>query len=334
VAGGMVRRTVERTFAFRHDRTREDLMRHANTPLDRSLRVAISGASGLIGSALTAFLTTGGHQVTRLVRRTPERPDEAAWDPTTGAVDRPALEGLDAIIHLGGENLAAGRWTKARRRRLVSSRVDSTALLAAVASGLDRPPHALVSASAIGYYGDTGDDPADETSPVGKGFLAELCAAWESAADPARAAGIRVVHPRFGVVLAARGGALAKLWPVFRAGAGGPIGSGRQWMSWVALDDAVGAVLHLLADDAVSGPVNVVAPRPVCNRDFARTLGHVLARPALLPVPATVLRIAFGEMAEQTLLASNRVVPERLAASGFRHLRPDLEGALRAELGR
>lgn len=333
VAGGAVRRAIGRTFSFRHRRTREDLMRHAATPFGRPISVAISGASGLIGSALAAFLATGGHRVLRLVRRAPAAPDEVAWDPAAGTVDRTALEGVDAIVHLAGESLAAGRWTAARRRRILASRVDSTRLLATAAAALERPPRALVSASAVGFYGDTGERVADEDSPAGAGFLAEVCAAWEAAADPARIAGIRVVHPRFGVVLASAGGALAKLVPVFRVGAGGPVGTGRQWMSWASLDDALGALLFLIARETLAGPVNVVAPEPVRNREFARTLGRVLGRPALVPVPAAALRLAYGEMAQQTLLASSRVIPARLAAAGFRPLRPGLEEALRGELG-
>lgn len=334
VVGGAVRRSLERVFAFRHRRTREDLMRHARTPLTEPLRVAISGASGLIGSALAAVLTTAGHQVVSLVRRTPTGGNEVAWNPETGFVEQDGLCGVDAVVHLAGESIAAGRWTPARRRRILASRIESTRLLASTVARLERRPRVFVSASAIGFYGDTGDTAVDETGPRGTGFLAEVCAAWEEAADPARAAGLRVVHPRFGVVLAATGGALAKLLPIFRTGAGGPVGNGRQWMSWVSLDDAVGAILHLLADTSAHGPVNVVAPQPVRNRDFARTLGRVLGRPALLPVPATALRVAYGEMAEQTLLASNRILPGRLADAGFVYVTPDLEGALRAELGR
>lgn len=306
---------------------------HSDTS-PKSLQVAVSGASGLIGSALTAFLTSNGHRVIRLVRRPSRGEDEASWDPAAGTVDRTALEDLDAIVNLNGENLAAGRWTAARRRRLVSSRVNGTRLLASVAAELHAPPHTFVSASAIGYYGDTGDASVDEASPVGDGFLAQLCADWEAAADPAREAGIRVVHPRFGVVLAAAGGALAKLLPVFRAGGGGPVGAGSQWMSWIALDDAVRALLYLLAKESLEGPVNLVAPRPVSNREFARTLGRVVSRPALIPVPATLLRLVYGQMAEETLLASNHVLPGRLEAQSFTYLYADLEAALRAELGR
>jgi uncharacterized protein (TIGR01777 family) len=333
LGGGLVRRRLERLLRFRHARLREDLRRHRAAGA-RALRVVVSGASGLVGSALVPFLTTGGHRVDRLVRGRPAGPGEVAWDPAAGGVDAAALEGADAVVHLAGASLAAGRWTPARKRAIVESRTVSTGLLAAALARLRRPPRVLVSASAVGFYGDRGDEALDEASAPGTGFLAETCRAWEAAADPARQAGIRVVHPRLGVVLAGAGGALARLvWP-FRLGLGGPVGSGRQVMSWIALDDVVGALHHCLLDERLEGAVNLTAPQPVSNRELGRAVGRVLRRPAVLPLPAAAVRVLFGEMGEALLLAGQRVLPGRLRETGFRFLQPEVEAALRAELGR
>jgi uncharacterized protein (TIGR01777 family) len=323
-----VTRILERMFAFRHQRTREDLTMHDAHP---PLRIAVSGASGLIGAQLVAFLTGGGHTVHRLVRRAPEAGD-IAWDPARGTIDAAALEGVDAVVHLAGESVA-GRWTDSRRAAIRESRVAGTALLARTLAGLSRPPRVFVSASAVGWYGhDRGEAELDEDSTAGTGFLAEVCRAWEAAADPARDGGIRVVHPRIGVVLSARGGALAQMLTPARMGGGGPIGTGRQRLSWIALDDVLGALLHCIVAD-VRGPVNLVAPNPVAQATFARTLGHVLHRPAVVPLPAFAVRAAFGAMGEEILLGGQRVLPRRLEASGYRFLRPTLEEALRFELG-
>ena len=332
IGGRLARAKLRRLFTWRHAVTRGDLLRHRGHP--GKLRVAVSGAGGLVGSALTAFLSTGGHEVVRMVRRPPTAADEVYYDPAAGEIDAQSFEGLDAVVHLAGENIAAGRWTPERKRRIRESRVHGTRLVAEALAGLRDPPRVLINASAIGFYGDRGEEKLDETSSPGEGFLPEVCRAWEAAAEPAEQAGIRVVKLRIGVVLAAGGGALAKLLLPFSLGLGGPVGAGRQFMSWVALDDLVGAIHHLLYSEEVAGPVNAVAPAPCRNRDFALALGRVLKRPAVLPTPAFLLRLALGEMARELLLAGNRIYPARLEASGFRFLRPELDPALRFELGR
>lgn len=294
-------------------------------------RVAVTGASGLIGGALCAALRAEACEVRRLVRGAPASAGEVEWDPAAGRIDPDGLEGLDAVVHLAGENIAGGRWTPERRERILRSRVDGTALLARTLAALRRPPRVLLSGSAVGYYGDRGDEPLDETAPPGAGFLAEVCRAWEGAAEPARAAGIRVVHLRTGVVLSRRGGALPRMAAPFRRFVGGPIGGGRQWVSWIALDDEVGAIRHLMQAEDVAGPVNLVAPRPVPNAELARALGRALHRPAVVPTPAAALRLLFGEMAA-VLLDSTRAVPRALERSGYVFRHPELEPFLAAEL--
>ncbi len=292
--------------------------------------VLVTGSRGLVGSALIPVLAARGDRIVRLVRAASvSGPDEAAWDPAAGTIDAGRLDGVDAVIHLAGENISAGRWTPARKARIRESRVRGTRLLAETLARLRYPPRALLSASATGYYGDRGDEVLREDSPPGTGFLAEVCREWEAAAEPARRAGVRVVSMRAGVVLSPAGGMLARLLPVFRLGFGGPLGSGRQYLSWIAIDDVVGAVLHLLADEGTAGPVNLVAPVAVTNAEFTKALGRVLSRPTLLPVPAIVLRAAFGEMADGAILASARVEPARLAASGYRFRFSDAGAALR-----
>lgn len=297
------------------------------------MQIAISGASGLVGTALAASLTKDGHAVRRLVRGA-ARGGDVAWDPETGAIDAAALEGVDAVVHLAGESIAAGRWSAERKRRIVESRVKGTDLVARTIASLARRPQALVCASAVGYYGSRGDEELDETSPPGTSFLSDVCRAWESSADPARAAGIRVVHTRLGVVLAPKGGALAKMLTPFKLGAGGRLGSGRQWMSWISIDDAIGAIRHALDTASLEGPVNAVAPRPVTNAEFTDTLGRVLGRPTIFPMPAFAARLAFGEMADELLLTGQRVLPKRLLASGYAFRHAELEAALRHVLGR
>jgi len=297
------------------------------------VNVAVSGASGLIGAALVASLEAQGHRAIRLVRRMP-RPGEDAirWDPSTGALTPPGPSVADAVVHLAGENIMGLRWTAEKKRRIRESRTTATRLLVQTLTRLKNPPAVLVCASGIGYYGSRGDDVLTEDSRPGTGFLADLAREWEAATATAIARGIRVVNVRLGVVLSTQGGALATMLTPFRMGLGGVIGDGAQWMSWIALDDVIGAIRHALTTDALRGPVNAVAPAPVTNGDFTRTLGRVLGRPTLLPLPAFAARLALGEMADELLLVSQRVMPARLQASGFAFLRPTLEDALRAAL--
>ena len=334
LADHLFRRKLDQLFRFRHQRTRSDLLRHAEADVSRPLRIAVTGASGLVGRQLVPFLRAGGHDVVRLVRRRPEAPDEIAWDPANGQIDASALEGLDAVIHLAGVSIAGGRWTGKRKAAILNSRVQGTRLLAETLARLDAPPSVLVSASGVGFYGDGGDAVLTEESPRGDGFLAGVVEDWEAATAPARDAGIRVVHPRFGVVLSGAGGLLAQLALVFRLGLGTPLGNGEQWMSWIALDDLLGVLLHAIVDDRLSGPVNAVAPVPVRNREFTVRLAEVVNRPVLLRAPAPLLRLAAGELADELLLVSQRARPERLEATGFRFAYPVLLDALRHELGK
>ncbi|MFQ5747214.1 MAG: TIGR01777 family oxidoreductase [Gemmatimonadota bacterium] len=304
----------------------------------RAARVLVTGATGLIGSALVAKLREEGVEVLRLTRSVGggdvgRESGFLRWDPVAGELEADGLEGLDAVVHLAGENIA-GRWTARRRERIRSSRVDGTRLLARTLSSLAPPPATLVCASAIGFYGPRGDEPVDEGAEVGRGFLAETCREWEAAAEPARSAGIRVVHLRFGVVLTPRGGALARMLPAFRLGLGGRLGDGRQYLSWIGIDDVVGAILHVIAHPGIEGPVNAVAPRPVRNVAFTRTLGRVLGTPTILPAPAFLLRLGFGEMADEVLLSGARVLPAKLLDSGYEFRQPELEVALQRMLGR
>lgn len=332
VADPFVRRRLLRLLRYRHRITAGDLALHARYRGPR-LVVAVSGASGLIGSVLTTMLTTGGHEVRPLVRRRPN-PGEIPWDPEAGRLDPGALAGVDAVVHLAGESIAAGRWTAARRDRIRRSRVEGTRLIADAAARAVPRPRILVSASAIGVYGDRGDEVLTELAPPGRGFLPEVGQAWEEATAPARAAGIRTVLARFGLVLTPAGGALERMLLPFLLGVGGPLGHGRQWMSWIGIDDAAGAVVHALTTDTLSGPVNVVAPTPLTNRDFSAVMGRVLRRPAMLPVPSSALRVLFGQLADEALLGSTRVRPAALIASGFGFRHSELEPALRHLLGR
>jgi hypothetical protein len=298
------------------------------------MRILISGASGLVGSALVPYLEGAGHRVVRLVRRSPLGARERAWDPAHGSLDPAVVEESDVVIHLSGADLASGRWTTARKRALWDSRVQSTSLLATTIALANPRPRLLVVASGVGFYGSRGEEVLDEASPAGRGFLARLATAWEAAADPARAAGTRVVHARTGIVLAAHGGALAKLLVPFRYGVGGPLGNGRAWWTWITLDDVLGTIAFAIEREDLVGPVNVVAPEPIRNGDFVRALGRILRRPAIMPAPAIALRAWFGEMADEALLASTRAIPRRLREAGFRYGYAELEGALRHVLGR
>jgi uncharacterized protein len=296
--------------------------------------ILISGSHGLIGSALASWLTSRGHRIVRLVRppRAPG-PSEIVWDPIAGTIDAGGLEGIDAVVHLAGEGIASGRWTPARKQRILESRVRGTDLLAGAVAHAHRGPRTLICASAIGYYGNRGEEILVEQSAPGSGFLADLARKWEAAAEPARRSGLRVVHLRSGIVLSPTGGALARLLPVFRLGMGGRLGSGRQFMSWITIDDEVGAIGHVLQHASMSGPINLVSPQPVTNREFAGTLGRVLRRPALLSAPAIALRMALGELSGE-LLGSLRVHPAALLAAGYRFRHPDLETGLRHLLNR
>ena len=334
-AGALVRRKLDRLFAYRHRITHHDLAAHRTYREAKPLHVLVTGASGRVGSALVPFLTTGGHRVSRLVRSTPHPGQgEIPWYPETGSIATPALEGVDAVVHLAGENIATGRWTAEKKAKIRASRVQGTRLLCEALAQLVHPPRVLVSASAIGYYGDRGAEGLHEASRPGTGFLAEVCQAWETATAPAVERGIRVVHLRFGVVLSPAGGALAQMLVPFKLGAGGVIGSGQQYMSWIALDDAIGAILHALMTPSVQGPVNAVAPQSLTNREFTTVLGRVLGRPTLLSLPVLAARFALGEMAEALLLASTRVEPRRLIDTGYAFRYPDLESALRHLLGK
>ncbi len=297
------------------------------------MKVAITGASGLVGSALIGALAGSGHSAVRLVRGRPGHltAGEVSWDPDAGTLDSVALRGVDAVVHLAGERIS-GRWSSERKVRIKESRVRGTRLIAQTVAGLDPRPRVLVCASAMGYYGDRGDEELSEASPRGAGFLADVAVAWEEAAAPARAAGVRVVHARFGLVLSAHGGALAGMRLPFRTGLGGKLGSGRQWWPWVAVEDAARALVYVLENDAISGPVNVVSPDAVTNARFTRTLGRVLSRPAVLTVPAWAVKLVFGESGRELLLASQRMAPAKLEQAGFRWLYPDLEAALRRHL--
>ncbi|MBK7687751.1 MAG: TIGR01777 family protein [Elusimicrobia bacterium] len=293
------------------------------------MKLLISGSTGLIGEALTRAAMERGHEVTRLSRGNAVTAPRVLWDPVTGQIPLRLLEGFDAVIHLAGESIAAGRWTAARKKRIRDSRVYGTSNLVKALTTLERPPRIFLSASAIGFYGDRGNDVLSEDSVAGEGFLPSVCREWEAAADPLRSAGLRVAHARFGIVLSRRGGALPKMLLPFRLGLGGAMGNGRQWWSWVALPDAVEALLHILHNDSLSGPVNVTAPGAVTNRAFTDTLGRVLRRPTVMPLPGFVARLLMGEMASALLLASARVEPRRLAQSGFQFRFPDLATALK-----
>jgi uncharacterized protein len=297
------------------------------------VKVAVTGASGLIGGTLVPALEEAGHEVLRLVRREPRGPDEVRWDPAAGTIDAAGLAGIDAAVHLAGEGIGEKRWTEEQKRRIRDSRIQGTDLLARTLAGLDPRPSVLLSASGIDYYGDGGEAVLTESSPRGEGFLPQLVADWEAAAQPAVDAGIRTVFLRSGIVLSPSGGALRRQLPLFKLGVGGPIGDGRAWWPWIAIDDHVGAQLHLLGASDVAGPVNLVAPNPARNREVAKAIGRALRRPAVLPVPKLGPRILLGrELADVLLDQSKRAVPERLLASGYEFRHPEVEGALQALL--
>ncbi len=296
-------------------------------PAPRSLTVLVSGSRGLLASALIPLLQSRGHRVVRLVR-TRAGPGEVHWDPAGGTIDAAALEGIDAAVHLAGERIAAVRWTRAKKARIYASRVMGTRLLAQTLAELSRPPRVLISQSASGYYGDRGDQILVEESAPGRTFLARVCVDWEAAADQARKAAMRVVHTRSGSVLSARGGYLGPLLPLFRLGLGGRLGSGRQFVPWIAIDDWVATIYHALTTDSLEGPVNLVAPQAVTNREFTQTLARVLRRPAFFAAPAFAIRLVMGEFGAE-ILGGQRIQPARLLASGFTFRFPTLEETLR-----
>ncbi|MEU8910708.1 TIGR01777 family oxidoreductase [Streptomyces mirabilis] len=300
-------------------------------PDSRRSRVAIAGASGLIGSALTRSLTADGHEVVRLVRRAPRGKDEVRWDPDGQRMDAAGLAGCAAVVNLAGAGVASRRWTEAYKRKILDSRVRGTATLAAAVASLDERPRVFVNGSAIGFYGETGDRVVDESAPPGEGFLPSVCVAWEGAAAPAREAGVRTVFARTGLVVAREGGAWGKLFPLFKAGLGGRMGDGRQYWSYISLHDEVAAIRHLIDTSSLSGPVNLTAPTPLTNREITEAMGRVLHRPTVFPTPAPLLRLALGDMSGD-ILGSQRVHPARLLSSGFTFAFPSIEGALRAAL--
>lgn len=291
----------------------------------------VSGSGGMVGKALLPALRSAGHEVHRLVRGgNAGEPNSIGWDPEAGILNANHLNGVQAIIHLAGENIAEGRWTTEKKQRIRESRILTTKLLAETAAQLAPKPKVFISASATGFYGNRGDEVLTEESSAGNDFLAEVCQEWERATAAAQAAGIRVVNLRFGVILSAEGGALAKMLPPFKAGMGGPAGKGDQFLSWIALDDVVNIIQFAMTDETLSGPVNAVSPHPLTNKDFSHALGHALGRPAAVPVPAFALKLAFGEMAEATILASQRVVPDKLRHAGYTFRHSDLAQTLQS----
>lgn len=335
VVPSVVEGELDRLFAFRHRRIIRDLGRHAEHRDRAPLTVAITGASGLIGTNLRHFLTTGGHQVIQLVRSRDEvGPDAIYWNPSNGEIDREGLARADAVVHLAGVRIAPGRWTDDRKRAILQSRVQGTELLARTLADMSDGPKTLVSASAVGFYGDRGGETLREGAESGKGFMSEVCRAWETATKPADQGGVRVVRLRTGVVLTPAGGVLGEMLLPFKLGAGGRLGSGKQFMSWIDLDDHVALILHVLYDEKARGPINSTAPHPVTNATFTSTLGRVLGRPTIIPIPGFAVKAAFGQMGEELLLSGQRVVPARALDLGFRFDYEGLEDSLRFELGR
>ena len=298
------------------------------------MKVLITGSTGLIGSALITLLKSKGFEVSRLVRRSGDFMEpQILWNPKSGYIEKNRLEGFDAVVHLAGESIAAGRWTESRKIRIKDSRSKGTEFLSESLTTLSQKPKVFISASAIGYYGNRDDEILSEKSPCGSGFLAEVCSAWENASKKTAEKGIRVVNPRIGMVLSSEGGALAKMLTPFKFCLGGVIGNGSQYMSWISIDDLVEAIYYLLINENIQGPVNLVSPNPVTNSEFTKTLGHVLNRATLFPVPSIILKIIFGEMAEELLLSSCRVKPELLLNSGYKFKHPKLKEALEHLLG-
>jgi uncharacterized protein (TIGR01777 family) len=292
------------------------------------MKILISGSHGLVGSALVNSLRGAGHEVSTLVRHAPNSPTEVEWYPERGSLALARLEGMDAVIHLAGESIAEGRWSEEKKQRIRESRVKGTTVLSEALSNLRHPPATLISASAIGYYGNRGDLILTESSAAGNDFLSGVCVEWEQATESARQQGIRVVLARFGIILSADGGALKKMLPPFRMGVGGRVGSGQQWMSWIALDDVIGGLTFAINNKIMEGPVNFVAPKPVRNAEFTKALGQALSRPTIFPIPEFAVRLAFGEMADALLLSSQRVQPAQLSAAGYQFIFPEIDRAM------
>lgn len=325
-------RELNRLFAFRHARLAADLKLHARWRDKPRKRILVAGSSGFVGSALVPFLSSAGHTVIRLVRREPRSPNERSWNPDAADLSPEVFKDIDVVIHLGGENIAAGKWTEERKARLLSSRFHSTTLLALTIASLEKKPELFIVASGVGFYGDTGVTAPDETIPAGDGFLAQLASAWEGAAQPVDDAGVRLVRLRLGTVLNSGGGALKKMLPAFRAGVGGKLGSGRQRMGWIALQDLVGLVEHTIYTSSLSGPLNAVAPEVITNYEFTKALGRRLRRPTILPAPGPLLRLAFGELADAALLANSAASARKAIASGYSFLFPSIDEALQFEV--
>jgi uncharacterized protein len=335
LGNAFVKNELERCFVYRHRTIKNDMSVHAAYRDKPRMRILVSGSSGLIGSALVHFLTTGGHTVMQLTRGPRVGVENTIpWQPDTGRIHPAALEGFDAVIHLAGESLSAVRWSAEKKKRIRDSRSLGTRLLCETLAKLNRPPKVLLSASAIGFYGNRGGEILHEDSDSGAGFLPSVCRDWEAATKPAADKGIRVVNLRTGIVLSAGGGMLSKVLTPFCMGLGGTFGAGWQYMSWIAIDDVIGAIYHSLMTDKLSGPVNVVGPYVALNRDFAKALGRVLDRPSFCRIPAVVAHTLFGQMADEMMLASARVEPRRLLDTGYVFHYPELEGALRHVLGR
>jgi len=296
------------------------------------MKILVSGSHGLVGKALTTSLVNAGHEIVSLVRQS-ANDSEIEWHPNQGKINGEQLEGFDVVVHLAGESIASGRWTEEKKRKIRESRVKGTELLSSALARLSQPTSTFISASAIGFYGSRGDELLTEESAPGDGFLPEVCVAWEKATGQAEAKGIRTIHPRFGIILDEKGGALERMLTPFRMGVGGKVGNGKQWMSWIALEDVINALRFLIDEPGSEGPVNFTAPLPVTNADFTEALGSVLSRPTLFSVPAFAARLAFGEMADELLLSSAKVEPERLKESGYQFKHPELSSALKTILG-
>ncbi len=334
LGGLLVRKRISQMFRARELRLKRDLFHHSKFADKPRRRILVAGSSGTIGTQLVAFLDTGGHDVWRLVRRDiKEGSKELNWDPTSGKIDHGILEGFDTIIHLGGEGIGDKRWSSRRKKAIRDSRVDSTLILSNAIREMNRKPEVFIVASAIGWYGDRGDEELDENSPPGDGFLPDICREWEDAASKVEESGVRTVFLRSGIVLTATGGALEKMLLPFKLGGGGPMGGGKQWMSWISLDDEIYAIHHLIMNSGSVGKYNLTAPEPIRQKLFARVLGRVLRRPAIAPIPGFAIRLMFGEMGVSLTLESQRVLPNRLVDEGYEFLHSDLEHALRDTLG-